>query len=435
MQIPLNELLYSLSRALDFVEQELLGVTTNHGKRTAYVTAHICKTMGLSDAEIFDMACCAILHDNALTAYLLEAGLSGIPQLEHMKKHCSKGEENASAFPFLGNVDGIILHHHENWDGSGFHKLAGDDIPLRAIILRLADVMDLKLKMGDGRNSLEREIRELAKKQSGKFFAPRTVEALNDTINDDFINGLADCCIDEALRTVVPPMQSNLTTKQMLQVCNIFALIIDAKSPFTRNHSTGIVQKAARLADIYGFDERRKDKLMIAGYLHDLGKLSTPLSILEKPGPLDKAEFEIMKDHVAKTEEILISVKGLEDITRWAAGHHETLDGGGYHRGYPGSELPLEGRMLACCDIFQALTEDRPYRKGMEFGRALKIMEDMAGRGKIDAQVVKTIKEEFAPREEGVSEQFAFAMQSPSANVSGQVFEDTSLRNQHSFSK
>lgn len=403
MQIPLNELLYSLSRALDFVEHELLGATTNHGKRAAHVTAHICKTMGLSDAEIFDMACCAILHDNALTAYMLEAGPSGLRKLEHVKKHCSKGEENASAFPFLGNVDGIILHHHENWNGSGFHKLAGDDIPLRAVILRLADNMDLHLKMGDEREDLEREMREHAKKLSGKLYAPRTVEALNDTINDDFLYGLADCCIDEALRAVVPPMHSNLTPKQMLRVCSIFALIIDAKSPFTQNHSTGIVEKAARLADIYGFDERRKDKLMIAGYLHDVGKLSTPLSILEKPGPLDKDEFEIMKDHVAKTEEILMGVKGLEDITRWAAGHHETLDGGGYHHGYSGEDLSLEGRMLACCDIFQALTEDRPYRKGMEFDRALKIMEDMAGRGKIDAQVVKTIREEFAPADLGHS--------------------------------
>lgn len=395
MQTPLHELLYSLSRSLDFVEQELIGVTTNHGKRAAYFSAYLCRAMGFNDADVFDMACTATLHDNALTAYMLEAGPAGVARFEQYEKHCHRGEENAREFPFAGNAEGIILHHHENWDGSGFHKLAGDDIPLRANILRLADSMDLRLKMGDGRKSLEQEIRQHAKEFSGKLYAPRIVEALNDSITDEFLYGLADENIDKALRPLVPPVQSELTTKQMLGVCNIFAVIVDAKSPFTRNHSTGVAKNAARLADIFGFDEKRKDKLTIAGYLHDLGKLSTPLCILEKPGPLNKDEFAVMKGHVSMTEEILAEVKSLEDITLWASSHHETLDGGGYHRGRREAEIPLEGRMLACCDIFQALTEDRPYRKGMTFGKALDIMEDMAERNKLDKHIVTVIREEF----------------------------------------
>ncbi|MCC8194166.1 MAG: HD domain-containing protein, partial [Deltaproteobacteria bacterium] len=355
MLVPLNELLYPLSRALDFVEQELLGVMTNHGKRAAYVSARICKAMGLDDAQVCDMACCAILHDNALTSYMLEAGPDGIGGFERFESHCARGEENVRDFPFAGDTDGIILHHHENWDGSGFHKLAGSDIPLRALALRLADNMDLHLKMGDGRAGLALEIRRHAGDLRGTVYAPRIVEALNDILTPDFLRDMADDSIDAALNRIVPPVQTRMSNAQMLMVCNIFAMIIDAKSPFTRNHSTGVVRNITKLAEIFGMDEKRKERLMIAGYLHDLGKLATPLSILEKPGPLSEDEFGVMRDHVAVTQELLAPVEGLEDIARWASQHHEELRGNGYRAGLTATALPVESRGLAGCDSYQAL--------------------------------------------------------------------------------
>lgn len=398
MQVPLHQLLFALSKGLDFVEQELLGVTSNHGKRTAYVSARICRAMGLPDSDVFDMACCAVLHDNALTQYMLDVGPEGYTRLENFESHCVRGEENASAFPFAGDVAGIVLHHHENWDGSGFHGLRDVEIPLRAAVLRLADNLDLCLRMGTGRASLIDEIREHAMEHRGSLYSPDAVDTLLDIVDEDFIHCLADKRIDVSLKQVVPAIEVHLTSRQMLRLCNLFALIIDAKSPFTKNHSTGVANLVSRLSCRYGFDEDHRYKLMIAAYLHDVGKLSIPLTILEKPGPLTEGEFEIMRNHALFTRSILQEVNGLGEITTWSSCHHEKLNGRGYPDAFTKDELCFECRLLACCDIYQALTEDRPYRLGLSHEQSMGIMWEMVENGEIDASIVNDIEEEFGGR-------------------------------------
>ncbi|CAK7059290.1 MAG: 3'3'-cGAMP-specific phosphodiesterase 1 [Desulfovibrio sp.] len=396
MQVTLNELLYSLSQALDFIEKELLGITTNHGKRAAYVSSRLCKATNMSDADIADMACCAILHDNALTSYMLEAGPQGVRQFERFESHCRRGEENIRDFPFAGDPKNTILHHHENWNGTGFHNLAGADIPQRAAFLRLADNMDLHLRMGDGRHGLIGEIREHAERHKGTLYSPQAVDTLCGLVDETFISDLSDANIDAALDRIVPEVPMRLTPKQVMPVCNIFAVIIDAKSPFTQNHSVGVAYRAGMLGTILGFDEERKDKLILAGYLHDVGKLSTPLEILEKPGKLSEEEFAVMQRHAAVTEEILSAVEGLEEISLWAASHHEKLNGSGYPHSSADSQIPLEARVLACCDIYQALTEERPYRTGMPGAKALDIMEEMAASGELDPGLVAVMRQNSA---------------------------------------
>lgn len=395
MRITLNDLLFSLSRALDYVEAELLGITTNHGKRTAYTSMRLYRALGRSEPEVFDLASCGVLHDNALTNYMLQAGPGSLSRLENLAIHCPLGEANASTFPFLGDVSGAILHHHENWNGRGYHKLAGDDIPLSATVIRLADNMDLALRMGDGRPDLPEKIRAHASKFSGTLYSPRVVEALLDIINQDFVETLSNENIDAVLARTVPPVGRDLTTKQILDVCRIFAIIIDAKSPFTKNHSQGIAQKARRMGEVYGFDETRCDKLEIAGSIHDLGKLSTPLNILEKPGSLDRDEFVIMKHHVTVSWEILKDIVGLEEVTAWAVNHHEKLDGSGYPFGLAADDLSFESRLMTCCDIFQALTEDRPYRPGLDRAQVSKLMREMASKGFIDGDILETMLREL----------------------------------------
>lgn len=391
MRIMLNQLLVSLSRALDCVESELLGVTSNHGKRVACVSMRLCRALGLSDDRVFDMGCCAVLHDNALTAYMLEAGRGKLGRLEGFVAHCEKGEENARVFPFLGNVDGVILHHHENWDGTGFHGLAGEAIPVRAAVLRLADNLDLRLAMGDGRPDLEGDIRTHVRRFREKIYAPYAADALLDQLGPELTRDLSDERIDAALAEALACREVKLSTADMLRLCGMFAFIVDAKSRFTLRHSRGLAAKVGYVGKVYGLDPDHCDRLIIAAYLHDIGKLSTPAAILEKPGPLTPDEYEIMKRHVAVTWEILENVGGLEEITRWAACHHEKLDGSGYPRGYRADELSFECRLMACCDIYQALTEDRPYRTGMEHERAMSVLYPMAGQGMLDPGIVETM--------------------------------------------
>ena len=393
MRVSLNEMLLVVSTALDYVEKELLGVTTNHGKRVAYVSSRICRVFGLSDIELSDIAGCAILHDNALTEYMLLARPSDFKSLEQFESHCRIGERNAGVFPFAGNIENIILEHHENWDGSGFHGMKGEAIPLRSLVLRLADNMDLELAMGGARPGLEEEVRAHVLKHAGTLYAPKAVEALIGILDADFLHKLEDEHIDESLREEMPPLNRELSSEQLLDLCQLFSQIIDAKSPFTRNHSTGVADLAGRLAPYFGIENERKNELMIAGYLHDLGKLSVPLSLLERNGPLAAEEMEVMRKHAQVSGDLLGMVQGLGRIPQWCVEHHEKINGSGYPRGLRLPHLAFESQVITACDIYQALTEDRPYREAMSPATALGVIEEMAGRNELNPDIVAKIRQ------------------------------------------
>jgi len=111
-----------------------------------------------------------------------------------------------------------------------------------------------------------------------------------------------------------------------------------------------------------------------AGLLHDIGKLGVSNAILDKPGRLTEAEYEVIKEHPRNTEEILLRVPIFSGLAVPAAAHHERVDGRGYHRGIAGDAIPAMSRVLACADVFDALTAKRPYRDPMSTDDALALM-------------------------------------------------------------
>jgi len=113
--------------------------------------------------------------------------------------------------------------------------------------------------------------------------------------------------------------------------------------------------------------------------LHDLGKIGIRDDILLKPGPLNKEEWEILKMHPRIGAEILAPIASLADILPAIASHHERIDGNGYPEGLKGDQIPMLARMVAVADTYDALTSDRPYRKGFANEEALKIIEDLKG--------------------------------------------------------
>ena len=187
MHITLSDLLFAFSKALDFVEQDLLGITTNHSKRVANISMVLSKGMGASNDEIFDIASYSILHDNALTAYMRQQEEKDYRKLETIKDHCELGEKNVASFPFLTDPSGVILYHHENWDGSGFYGLKKDAIPLQSAIIRIADNADLTLALATSQRDLLDRIRNHTKAFEGSFFSPLVVEAFNDIITKEHL--------------------------------------------------------------------------------------------------------------------------------------------------------------------------------------------------------------------------------------------------------
>jgi putative nucleotidyltransferase with HDIG domain len=172
------------------------------------------------------------------------------------------------------------------------------------------------------------------------------------------------------------------------QLAELFSKIVDAKSPFTAQHSLGVAGLARFLAGRMGLGEASERKLEIAGLLHDVGKLRVPDEILDKPGELDWRERQIIHTHSFETFQVLRHLQGFEEIAQWAAHHHEAPGGGGYPFHLDGSLLPLEARILRIADIFQAMVQDRPYRKGLDQAQACGFMADLSARGLADPEIV-----------------------------------------------
>ena len=123
--------------------------------------------------------------------------------------------------------------------------------------------------------------------------------------------------------------------------------IIDFRSAFTASHSIGVAESAQLLSKKLGFNKLEARMMYLAGLLHDIGKLSVPISILEKKGPLNNTEFNVIKKHTYYSYRIMSNIKGIESINQWASFHHEKLDGTGYPFAIKGSNLDLGSRIMA----------------------------------------------------------------------------------------
>lgn len=157
------------------------------------------------------------------------------------------------------------------------------------------------------------------------------------------------------------------------------AQAIDAKSPWTKGHSDRVTEYAVRIGKEMGLQDKELEVLRVAGLLHDIGKIGTHDTLLDKPGKLASAEYEIVKEHPARGSELLLPIKQLNHIIPWIRGHHERLDGTGYPDGLKGDEIPLQARILAVADAFDSMTAERPYRETPGREKAIEELKKNAG--------------------------------------------------------
>ncbi|MDI6785505.1 MAG: response regulator [bacterium] len=150
---------------------------------------------------------------------------------------------------------------------------------------------------------------------------------------------------------------------------------IDAKDKYTYGHSSRVAKYAAMIADKLDLSKKEIDEAYLAGLLHDIGKIGTPLEILHKTGPLTHGEFDIIKEHPIQSAKIIKFIKKLTNVIPSILAHHEHFNGAGYPSGLKGKDIPLIGRILCVADAFDAMTSDRPYRKKMTLKEALYQMK------------------------------------------------------------
>jgi putative nucleotidyltransferase with HDIG domain len=223
----------------------------------------------------------------------------------------------------------------------------------------------------------------IAKRRSGRWFDPELVRVFLKLAGDpDLARDMQAPDVAAIAASLEPRDLALPATGEVLDRLAVgFSAVVDAKSPWTHKHSCGVAELAEGIGRTMGLGGQRLRKLRWAALLHDLGKLGISNLILDKPGKLDPDEMAKMRAHTSYTYEILRRVQVFGEFAEMAAGHHERLDGTGYHRGIAGENLGLEVRILAAADMYEALAAHRPYRQDKTSEEAIAIINREAGRG------------------------------------------------------
>jgi putative nucleotidyltransferase with HDIG domain len=301
---------------------------------------------------------------------------------------CERGSSIARRMGFSEAVANAIYYLDEHWDGGGYPDgLRGEEIPMLSRIMNLAQT----LAVFYGGHGADAAI-AAAKKRSGRWFDPSLVRAAVSLHRRQALwTGLerADLMAQAA---VLEPREREITMSEAMldNICLAFAEVIDAKSPFTYRHSNGVAEAAVSISRNLGMPDREVAFIRRAALLHDIGKLSVPNTILEKPGPLTTGEWDVVKQHPGYTLEILRRIPGFGDLSDVAAAHHEKLDGSGYFRGWGAEQMNLPARILAVADIYDALAARRPYRDAMPQETVFDILRKDAPRA-LDADCVEAL--------------------------------------------
>ncbi len=388
----LRHVIYALSDALDLVGIDDIA----HGKRVGIMAAECAQSQGWPRAEtafLFDLG---LLHDAGVSSTVTHGHLVTEFDWESSHGHCHVGYELLRDFAPLARMAMPIRYHHTHW--SQLCELGVEPQMARwANLIYLVDRVDALAAQHYANGNLlmqTQRIREQIAGRSGTNFAPELVEIfLAASRSEAFWLNLEARGIQAYLADMLAQSQPYVATVQELkQLATIFSRIVDAKSPFTAEHSLGVARLARFLAEKLGVSAENCDKIEIAGLLHDIGKLRVPDEILDKPAKLDERERKVMNAHSFETYQILRLIPGFEEIAPWAAYHHEEPGGTGYPFRLRAEHLDLEARILRVADIFQAMVQDRPYRQGLSAAEVLGFMRELVARGSVEADIAAVVE-------------------------------------------
>ena len=393
IEVDFRHAIYALSDALDLVGVDDVA----HGKRVGIMAAECASQMGLSDDDttfLFDLG---LLHDIGVSSTQTHQHLVGEFDWAGSQQHAEVGYRLLSPFPPLSAMALPIRYHHTPWC-----KLLELDleptIARQANLILLVDRVDALTAPYYASNSMlmhKEAIRSAIQARAGTYFSPDVVDAfMAASRSEAFWLLLEPRAVQGYLQDMLARGQSHvLTMTELTQLARIFSRIVDAKSPFTAEHSLGVAHLARLLGEKMGISAGNCDKLEIAGLLHDLGKLRVPDEILDKPSGLAPEERLIINTHSFETYQILRHIPGFEEISHWAACHHEEPDGSGYPFRLVAEEMPLEAHILRVADIFQAMAQDRPYRAGLSAAEVTAFLDQLVQAGRLNAAIVSTAKQ------------------------------------------
>lgn len=396
LDLDLREAICCLTEALN-----LVGIDERqHGERVAYMACETARALGWPAGERADLFHAGLLHDCGVSSTRVHSRLVNELDWEGSETHCRVGEAYLRSFRPLAHLAPVIRWHHGHWPDLAGRADLDRRTALASNLIYLADRADALLAQyrAAGEAAPHARVRDRLAGLSGRFFAPELVDAfLDGSRGEAFWLALEPLDVADYVAHYENPDAARIDDpRDLYDLASLFAHIVDAKSPYTYEHSRGVARLAARLAHLDGLPAAQVAKVEIAGLLHDLGKLGVPDEVLESTGPMDKDGLAAMHRHSYDSYRILHRIGGLEEIAAWAGSHHETLLGDGYPFQYDAGQLPREARIITVADIFQALAQDRPYRKGLAAEQVLAVLADMRDAGKLDGDIVALVAADLA---------------------------------------
>ena len=356
-----------------------------HARRVTYLAWQLAVRAGMSEMQQAQLFCAALLHDLGIIPVARQ--LASLPinhDADLLRRHADPGEGPTAerrprtpatallaAHPIQGaqmalqaglphSVARLIALHHERWDGGGNpNQRAGRDLPLAALLLAAADGLEGRLTA----------VRPPRPGYAAADFAREMTAAIGPEASALLAEAAADPSFWEPVfagwtgAAAERPATAELTAPiGSWSEATPWGRFVDSKSAYGGSHSSRVAQLAADMAVGIGLSADHVDRIGWAGLLHDVGRLAIPCRISDRPGSLSAEEMEMVRRHPRVSREMVSALPDAVDIARWAATHHERLDGSGYPYGLSGSELPVETRLLAIADVYDALISDRPFR-------------------------------------------------------------------------
>jgi HD-GYP domain-containing protein (c-di-GMP phosphodiesterase class II) len=285
--------------------------------------------------------------------------------------------------PAAANV-GVVVHKPEEKAFASVNQMIRATIFWSSIALALAIVAAIFFASGIARpiRMLAERTREIA---GGNYQQRVDVKTRNE------IGELAETFNDmsTSIEHAVDQLKKAAHENHLLFINSVrmLAAAIDAKDPYTRGHSERVARYSIAIGKNLSLPEKEMRSLRISALLHDVGKIGIDDRILRKPGALSDDEFEVMKQHPAKGAAIMSGVAQLIDIIPGMKYHHEKWGGGGYPDGLESEQIPMQARIVAIADTFDAMTTNRPYQKAMELGYVVEKIKSFAGT-RFDPRVV-----------------------------------------------
>ncbi|MEI7673820.1 MAG: HD domain-containing phosphohydrolase [Deltaproteobacteria bacterium] len=385
ISVNLGNLILSLSDALDLAFPSL----AMHQQRTAFIAWEIAKKAKLPDQRIEHVFLAGLLHDIGALSIEEKKSLHD-NEISAVERHCIRGERLFKSNRWLEPCANLVRNHHRDW--TTFDSPRDTPEAFNSQLLHLADYLERQIDRDvyilHQSLTLCTRIKELA----GKKIDSKIVDLFLEVAQrDEFWLDLTSPRLYSLLLHNGPFQTIEVDINSIAIFAKLLGMIVDFKSPFTAAHSSGVAQCSMLLAEMVGMSESELKMMEVAGLLHDLGKIVVPNSILEKPAGLTQAEMAVMKQHAYHTFSILSTIGGLQMLAEWAAYHHEKLNGSGYPFMRETHDLTLGSRIMAVSDIFSALAEDRPYRKGMKTAEMKGILQQEVSCGTLDHNLVKLL--------------------------------------------